>query len=61
MSEDHLYPAFSRSETTVLGFPGIDRDREMENALEAYWRREIDEVELAARARSRIPTRQTRG
>jgi anti-anti-sigma factor len=52
MSEDHLYPAFSRSETTVLGFPGIDRDREMENALDAYWRREIDEVELAARARA---------
>jgi 5-methyltetrahydropteroyltriglutamate--homocysteine methyltransferase len=41
-----------RAEATVLGFPRIGRDRELKTALEAYWSREIDEVELAARAQS---------
>ena len=32
----------------TLGFPRIGRDRELNKALEAYWKRELDEAGLRA-------------
>ena len=52
MSEDHSRRTSGRAETTVLGFPRIGRDRELKIALEAHWRGEIDEAELAVRAQA---------